>query len=143
VPKRMGREQPAERGRNEETGFFEAYAAFARTLRLWFIAYGIGGPAAFLTNEAAGQKLYASGEGRPIAYAFLAGVVLQIAMALIYKSAMWYLYVAEYQPTFKSSRRYNIAYKVSEAFWLEASADAVTLALFGGATLRLVRVFLA
>lgn len=45
----------------QECGFYEAYVGFARALRVGFIAYGIGGPAVFLTNEAAASKLIASG----------------------------------------------------------------------------------
>jgi hypothetical protein len=85
MAKRLRRPKPPE-SLAEDSGFVDAYAAFARTLRLWFIAYGIGGPAAFLTNAAAGEKLHKSGEGEAVAYAFLAGVMLQIIMALIYKS---------------------------------------------------------
>ena len=137
-PRRRSSSDPASR---EETGFYDAYAGFARTLRLWLIAYGIGGPAAFLTNESAGQKLYASGQGAIVAYFFLSGVVLQIALALIYKSAMWYLYLAEYNPEVKHWRLYRGSHIVSEAYWLEVLGDVVTLLLFGGATLRLIRIF--
>jgi hypothetical protein len=45
---------------SQESGFYEAYVGFARTLSVWLIAYGIGGPAIFLTNEAAGT-LFSSG----------------------------------------------------------------------------------
>lgn len=125
----------------EETGFFEAYAGFARTLRLWFIAYGIGGPAAFLTNEPAGKKLYESGQGPGVAYAFLGGVVAQILLALLYKSAMWYLYMGEYDAEIKTSKLYKASKWLSEAYWIEVLGDALTLILFAGATLRLVRIF--
>ena len=106
----------------EETGFFDAYAGFARTLRVWFIAYGIGGPAAFLTNEAAGKKLYTSGQGAIVAYAFLAGVVVQIVLAVLYKSAMWYLYMGEYDSALKGSWLYKASKWLSEAYWIEVLA---------------------
>ena len=58
-------------------------------LRVWLIAYCIGGPAIFLTNEAAGKTLFSCGSGRIVAYAFLGGVAVQVVLALLYKSAMW------------------------------------------------------
>src|SRR2546426_7954213 len=57
----------------EESGFYEPYAALARNLRTWFIAYGIGGPVIFLTNEPAAKALYSAGVGRSVAYCFLGG----------------------------------------------------------------------
>ena len=30
--------------RREETGYVDNYLSFARTLRTWFVAYGIGAP---------------------------------------------------------------------------------------------------
>lgn len=110
-------------------------------MRVWFIAYGIGGPAVFLTNETAGQRLLASGSGRAVAYAFLGGVVVQIALALLYKSAMWYLYLGEYEPKAKVSWLYKTSEWLSESYWIELVGDLVTLTLFGGATLRLLKVF--
>src|SRR3954468_21743579 len=80
---------PAQVTEREESGFHEAYGSFARALRLWFLAYGIGGPSVFLTNESAWRKVVASRQGGAVAYSFLAGVSLQIALALVYKSAMW------------------------------------------------------
>lgn len=47
--------------KKEETGFYEAYAGFARNLRIWFVAYGIGGPVLFLTNSEVWQKVSESG----------------------------------------------------------------------------------
>jgi hypothetical protein len=68
---------------------------------------------------------------------------LQIFLALLYKSAMWYLYLGEYEPDVKQSRLFKISNSLSEAYWLEVLGDFLTLVLFGGATLRLVRIFFA
>ena len=37
-------------------GHFENYAEYAKTLRSWLVAYGIGGPVLFLTNKDAPEK---------------------------------------------------------------------------------------
>src|SRR2546430_1820740 len=78
-----------------EIGFYEAYAGFARNVRTWFIAYGIGAPVLFVSNPEVWKKISAAGDGQAIAYLFLAGVVVQIVEAMIYKTSMWYLYVSE------------------------------------------------
>ena len=120
----------------QETGFYEAYVGFARNLRVWFIAYGIGGPVLLLSNESAGKALFRSGLARSIAYTFLPGVALQILVALLYKSAMWYLYLGESDDSRKSWRLYKASEWLSDSFWIELLSDIATLFLFGWATLR-------
>lgn len=120
--------------KKQETGFYDAYSHFGRTLRLWFIAYGIGAPVVFLNNPAAVKPLFSSGWGQPVAFAFLLGVGLQILVALIYKGAMWYLYLGEIDDEFKQRARFKVAEWLSEAFWIEALADLGSLLLFSWAT---------
>lgn len=124
----------------EEAGFYDAYAGFARNLRTWLIAYGIGGPVLFVSQSFVTEALVKSGTARSVAYAFLGGVVIQIAGALLYKSAMWYCYQGELDPAFRESRRYRIAGFVSCAYWLELTIDLVTSALFVWATWRVLSV---
>jgi hypothetical protein len=80
----------------QESGFYTAYAEFAKNLRVWFLAYGIGATAIFVTNEGAGKRLLSSGAAEGVVYLFLIGVGLQILVALMYKTAMWYLYMGEF-----------------------------------------------
>jgi hypothetical protein len=37
----------------EEKGYYEPYTYFARILRTWFVAYGIGVPAFLMTSKSA------------------------------------------------------------------------------------------
>ena len=124
----------------EEAGFYEAYAGFARNLRTWLVAYGIGGPVLFVSQSLVTDALVKSGAARSVAYAFFGGVVLQIAGALLYKSAMWYCYQGELDVNFKNSRRYQAASFVSCAYWLEVLIDLATSALFAWATWRVLSV---
>ncbi len=124
-----------------DSGFYEAYSGFARSLRIWFIAYGIGGPAIFLTNNDAWKTLAASGQGKLIAYLFLSGVAIQIAAALLYKTAMWYLYVGELAPGTRKRRVYKIADWLSESYMLEGLFDLATLVVFTLAALSVLSVF--
>src|ERR1700688_1528065 len=81
--------------RRRESAFYKPYAGFAHDLRVWFLAYGIGGPALFVTSDSARHSIIPSGAGRSIAYCFLAGAGFQIIVALLYRTAMWYLYMEE------------------------------------------------
>ena len=57
----------------EETGYYHAYAEFAKTLRTWFIAYGIGAPALVLSNKDLWNTVKGSGNLIYIAALFLLG----------------------------------------------------------------------
>jgi hypothetical protein len=57
-----------------------AYDEFAKTLRTWLVAYGIGGPVLLLTNETVRQAIAKSGAARCIAGTFLLGVGLQVLL---------------------------------------------------------------
>jgi hypothetical protein len=124
-----------------DSGFYEAYSGFARSVRVWFISYGIGAPVIFLTNNEAWKVMAASGQGRSVAYLFLAGVAVQILAALLYKTAMWYLYVSELAPDTKRRRMYTFAEWLSESYFLEWIFDLTTLVVFVMGTLKVLSVF--
>jgi hypothetical protein len=126
---------------SQEKGFYEAYAGFARNLRTWFIAYGIGAPVLFLSNKDAWARIASSGQGAQIAYLFLGGVAVQILAAIIYKTAMWYLYVSELDRHQAKGWRYRVSDWVSESYWLEMIFDVTTLVFFGIATFRTLQMF--
>jgi hypothetical protein len=52
-----------------------------------------------------------------------------------------YLYIGEFNPKSKASRLYKASDWLSESYWIEFVGDVITLALFGWATLRLLKVF--
>src|SRR4051794_3630697 len=93
----------------EETGFHAVYAEFAKNLRIWFLAYGIGATAIFVTNEAVARKLLNSGYAPQVVYLLIGGVAIQIFVALLYKSIMWFLYMGEIYPTKRTSSVYKLA----------------------------------
>lgn len=125
-------------GSKQESGFYEAYAGFARALKTWFVAYGIGGPVVLLTNEKASERLLSSSSARWIAYCFLAGVVLQVVSTLLSKTAMWYLYSAELEPPLKLKWPYKASEWFSDCYWTELLFDLFTLVFFAWATFRVL-----
>src|ERR1700693_6036282 len=68
----------------KDSAFYAPYAEFAKTLRTWFVAYGIGAPVILLTNKELWAAVQRSGSASHIAEIFLAGAFLQIFQALLY-----------------------------------------------------------
>ena len=137
-------DHPADGGpiARQESGFYTAYAEFAKNLRVWFLAYGIGATAIFVTNEGAGKRLLSSGAAEGVVYLFLIGVGLQILLAFVYKTAMWYLYMGEFDAKEKESWRHSIADRISNSYSLEFLCDVATIFCFGAATYQLIKVFI-
>jgi len=122
---------------------FAAYGEYSRVLRTWFVAYGIGGPVLLFTNDSFVHALKTSGTAKYAARLFLSGVALQILLAALNKVAMWTLYFGEIQGSFKTTRRYSLALRFSEAFWIDLVVDLGTMVLFGLATWRVFTVVTA
>src|SRR5260370_2549990 len=68
---------------------FSVYAEYSKTLRTWLVAYGIGAPVLFLTNDTLARTFAKSSQARTIAIYFLAGVVLPMLLAILNKHVMW------------------------------------------------------
>ena len=117
-------------------GHYAAYEEHARTLRTWLVAYGIGGPVLILSQAAVWQRLARSGSIRLIAGLFLTGVVLQVVLAAINKSAMWACYFGEVDPDFQSTRRYRVGRWLSERYAIDFLFDTIGMCLFAYATYR-------
>ena len=118
-----------------ETGFYGAYTVFAQNLRLWLLAYGVGLPVLFFQSEAAWTALGTKGVVRPFVYFFLGGIALQVVSAVLYKSAMWYLYMGELGEIGEKTKRHTWSEAVSTAYWLEFLIDVATIVVFAWATI--------
>jgi hypothetical protein len=123
--------------------FKEPYREFAKTLRTWLVAYGIGVPVLFASQDKLADKVAASGYGRQIIVLLLVGVAIQIASAFLYKTAMWYLYCGELTPEICGGKRYRFADWISMQYWLELLFDVSAVTLFVIGTWRLLDVVLA
>jgi hypothetical protein len=117
-----------------ETGYWQPYAEFAKTLRTWFVGYGVGAPALVLTQQEVRRRLVDSGWMHPLGWLFLSGVFLQVILAFVYKTAMWQLYMGETDESRRDGRWYRWASEISEWAWPEFTVDLLTIALFIVAT---------
>ena len=128
--------EPKQHDSDEESNLFDDYDEFAKVLRTWFVAYGIGGPVLLLTNEAVRSKIATSGFARCIALAFLIGVGLQVLLALVNKTALWLCYKAAREPNLRKSRAYRAAEWFAYEFWIDFLVDLTSFVLFAWATYR-------
>ena len=80
--------------------------------------------------------LAASGSLRLIASLFLSGVVLQVVLAAINKSAMWACYRGELDPECQSKRSYKVGRWLSERYEIDFFVDVAGMCLFAYATYR-------
>jgi hypothetical protein len=125
--------------RNVERGprYYEQYSEYAKTLRTWLVAYGIGGPVIFLTQPSVYNKVLAANEGHTLAVVFLAGVVLQVLSALVYKAATWTLHEST-EIRGVSAPRW--AKNIEQAYWVDVVVDFATILLFAWSTYRLIEI---
>lgn len=126
--------------KKKESGFYESYANFARTLRAWMVAYGVGLPTILLSQEHVGNLIRASSQGFTVTCLFLVGVIVQVVATLLYKYSMGYIYASELDPKLESSRIYRVAEWLSEAFWLELLFDLVAIVCFVWGTFLVVAI---
>ncbi|UCG35704.1 MAG: hypothetical protein JSW17_02595 [Candidatus Omnitrophota bacterium] len=122
--------------------FFKCYSDYAKALRTWFIAYGLGMPILFMSNSFALRKISLSPDAPFIVWCFLIGVLTQVTQALLYKNTMRYLYKGEVIPKIKDKLRYKISHLILEFYWLEATIDVITAACFILATLKAITILL-
>ena len=113
---------------------FEAYSQHSGVLRTWLVAYGIGAPALFLSQDKIWVALSKSGQLPRIGFLFLFGVFLQVFLAALNKSVMWACYYGEAMPGYKTTRRYRGASWLSERYSIDLSCDLGAMAAFALAT---------
>ena len=127
----------------KDSKYFDTYIEYAKILRTWLVAYGIGAPALILTNEKLTVKLLGNPDIKYFGIAFLSGVLLQVFLAFLNKTIMWCCYYGEEVDTdFQKTYRYQTAYLISSQYWIDIIIDVVTICVFGYATLGLFKLLL-
>lgn len=118
----------------QATEYYKAYEEHAKTLRTWLVAYGIGAPVLFMTNERLSGAISHNAAAPWIAGFFLGGVGLQVALATTNKVVNWAAYFALQNPAKCEGRRFKIAIWMSEQFWIDFIVDLAAMIVFGFAT---------
>jgi hypothetical protein len=131
----------AESAGRAEIAFFASYTEYSKTLRAWLVAYGIGGPVLFLTNDGLSAALKLSAYRDWIVDLFLIGVALQVVLAFINKWCAWHMYVGEYASSFQGQTSYKVWSWLNEKSWLDLVFDGGSIIAFSISTILAVRVF--
>lgn len=126
---------------SEREAYFTLYLDYARMLRLWLVAYGVGGPVLFLTRADVTRRIVESGEAYTIAVLFLIGVALQILIAVLNKWAAWYVYAGPDDAKARGGWTYRSFRWLSDQFWMDLIFDVGSLILFGWATVKTLLIF--
>lgn len=75
---------------------------------------------------------------RTIVLAFLVGALIQVTVAVLYKTASWYGYCNELDTKFGTTWRYRFSHWYASQYWLEVLADVITVAAYVYGTARLL-----
>lgn len=118
-----------------------AYLEYNKVLRTWFVAFGVGGPALFLVNDAVAKRLAAIGSLRCVAILFMAGAAAQVLGALLNKGANYYQYLSSIDDGIIGSRRYEVSEWLIRQYWIDVVVDLVTVDCFGVAAWHILTVF--
>lgn len=122
---------------------FQNYSDYARSLRTWLVAYGIGGPVLFLTNNILAERVASSGCAKTIIFLFLLGVGLQVLLSLINKWCAWHQYAAVADPKHEDKTSYKFWNFINNQSWLDLGFDIISVAAFITATGLVFNIFLS
>jgi hypothetical protein len=87
-----------------------------------------------LTNDRISEILLDSGHARLIAGLFLTGVILQVVLAAVNKTAMWICYFSADEEEPANGWWCKAAHWVSKQYWFDLLMDLGSLAAFAVAT---------
>ncbi len=123
---------------NGDSGFYEPYIQYSRTLRAWLVAYGIGLPVLLASQDIIARAIIRAGTGKWITWIFLSGVIVQVIATFLYKYSQEYLYHEEIGADLKDTRRLAVAKWLSNTIWFEMAMDVISIALFVFGTFKVV-----
>jgi hypothetical protein len=125
----------------DPAGSYSTYLEYNKVLRTWFVAFGVGGPALFLVNDKAAERLVKVGMLNEVAILFLAGATAQIIGALFNKITNWYVYMSAHDTNFRGTWQHRFSEWFTRAFWIDIAVDMITIGCFGIAAWRILTVY--
>jgi hypothetical protein len=123
------RAEEAAQLRDEEIGHFQNYTDYNKTLRTWFVTFGIAGLALFITKDGALSGLTPVHQ-RCAAYGFMLGAFTQVLVAFINKTGSWYMYAGTASPEMKERRSYQVWEWITGQYWIDIGADLISIGAF-------------
>jgi hypothetical protein len=105
---------------------YENYNDYNKSLRAWFVSFGLGGPALFLVHPELVTSLRDAGVLSWTIVPFLIGCGFQIFVALINKYYAYYYYDSKVS----SKPLHRFWDMIGEWFWLDILFDLMTVTAF-------------
>jgi len=115
--------------------FGEGFSGYEKTLRTWFVAYGIGGLVIFLTQPWLREKLVVDANAKYIAIFFLSGVMVQVLESILYKASTWYPYYRALEDVQSNRWWYKMSDYVHKHYSIDIVLDLLTFITFAIATI--------
>jgi len=123
-----------DKSENYKKEYLESYRGYNQILRSWFVAFGIGGPIIFLTNDALYVDFLKLDDKGCIVALFFVGLFAQILVSFLNKIANWYIYSDEKWEPDMNEPPPGFWSCFIKHFWIDISADVLTVGAFGWAT---------
>ena len=118
----------------------EAYLEYNRTLRAWYAAFGVGGPALLVTNEKLLLAVEKSGLGSLLVICFFGGLTLQVLNALANKWMNWYRYEDICGRAARPKFMKGVALWYRDAYLLHVVFDIVTGLLYLATIVSIIKI---
>lgn len=116
--------------------FGEGFGKYEKTLRTWFVAFGVGVLVLFFTQPDLRARLVTDPNGFCIGIYFLIGVALQIIESLFYKMITWYPYYRTLEHDRSVHWYYKISDRIHKCYWIDVFFDVLTIMAFSIATIQ-------
>ena len=123
-------DQQFERGPETIKMVYDAFLEYARLLRTWLVAFGIGGPILFLNIQGVYDTLRASDDRWLLLSVFFAGLGLQVLSALLHKWVAWFVVVGAVSERVRRLPLYRFSIFMANFPWIGVIADVGTVVLF-------------
>ena len=119
------------------------YSEYNKTLRSWFVAFGIAVPAVFVTSKDAKDFLLMSSDINCIIIIFLVGVASQIVISFLNKFISWSAYHRDDCILMNGHNCHPVFEKIASfenKIWIDFIFDIVTLSFFAWAIYKLLTI---
>lgn len=126
----------------QDDGAFKAYEEYAKTLRAWFVAFGIGGATLLVTTGSLKTDLRNAGVFNIVAYSFVFGIGAQILLAAVNKYANYSVY---FLSDLKEAQRepypiLRLFQEISTWYMFDMVLDLLTMTSFAIASCLILKV---
>jgi hypothetical protein len=118
----------------QEKTNFDVYELHNKSLRTWFVAYGVGGPIFLFNKPEMWESLANSSYRLLVIFLFLGSTLFQVGVVFINKWIMYYQHRGDTEEEFKETRCYKISEKISKYAWIDISADVFSICALSAGT---------